>query len=387
MRRDAADARRYGCEGLMGIHWRTRVLAPNVSALAQAAWDQGAWNHPSMQPAEPPKLAGPVGGQWAGFPTHTIAGTQDGAVYQSVRYGLTAYHLPSSNGVCRVTLKFCEPHYSVAGRRVFDVKLQGRAVIENLDIFAKAGQNRALDYTFDEVRVTNGWLDIEFVPRVEFPSIAGIVVEGAGATQKINCGGMAYGDYVADWSGSSAPKQSYPPTDDFYADWARHNFGETVGARAAPIFQKVDGNLPRPSDWVDGPGGIKPDSRPWDQVSQEYRFVDDFGGLNPEVSGAGNRERFGYWLETFRYLRAIARVNCSWAQFNRAMGTVKAEQDPSVRSRLASETALPLRRELVRLVDDVFQHLFATVSTPGELGSVANWQQHLLPELLEKPGV
>src|SRR5689334_5382678 len=35
MRRDAADALRYGCDGLMGIHWRTRVLGPAVAALAQ----------------------------------------------------------------------------------------------------------------------------------------------------------------------------------------------------------------------------------------------------------------------------------------------------------------------------------------------------------------
>ena len=45
MRRDASDARKYGCSGLMGLHWRTEMLspnasAPNASALAQAAWDQ-----------------------------------------------------------------------------------------------------------------------------------------------------------------------------------------------------------------------------------------------------------------------------------------------------------------------------------------------------------
>ena len=34
MRRDAADALAYGCTGLLGIHWRTRILGPNVSALA-----------------------------------------------------------------------------------------------------------------------------------------------------------------------------------------------------------------------------------------------------------------------------------------------------------------------------------------------------------------
>ncbi len=44
MRRDAADSLRYGCTGLMGIHWPTRILGPNVSALAKAGWDQSGWN-------------------------------------------------------------------------------------------------------------------------------------------------------------------------------------------------------------------------------------------------------------------------------------------------------------------------------------------------------
>ena len=38
MRYDAVDARRLGCTGLLGIHWRTKILAPNVAALADAAW-------------------------------------------------------------------------------------------------------------------------------------------------------------------------------------------------------------------------------------------------------------------------------------------------------------------------------------------------------------
>jgi hypothetical protein len=43
MRRDAADAYTYGCNGYFGIHWRTRELSMNVSALAKAAWEQ-PWN-------------------------------------------------------------------------------------------------------------------------------------------------------------------------------------------------------------------------------------------------------------------------------------------------------------------------------------------------------
>ena len=49
MRRDAADALRYGCDGLLGIHWRTRVLSANVLALARAAWKRGT---PTREDAE-----------------------------------------------------------------------------------------------------------------------------------------------------------------------------------------------------------------------------------------------------------------------------------------------------------------------------------------------
>jgi len=44
MRKDAADALAYGCTGLLGIHWRTRILGPNISALGRAAWSQEGWS-------------------------------------------------------------------------------------------------------------------------------------------------------------------------------------------------------------------------------------------------------------------------------------------------------------------------------------------------------
>jgi hypothetical protein len=43
LRKDALDSYRYGCTGLIGIHWRTRDLSPNVSALADAAWIANYW--------------------------------------------------------------------------------------------------------------------------------------------------------------------------------------------------------------------------------------------------------------------------------------------------------------------------------------------------------
>lgn len=259
-------------------------------------------------------------------------------------------------------------------------------MLEKLDIFAKVGQNRALDYRYDNVAVTDGWLAVEFVPQVEFPSIAAIIVQGTGVNLKINCGGSAYRDFLADSPGTRVPKPVFPSTADFYHDWAQQNFGAEVGMKAAAIFVKIDGDLPRPSDWVDGPGGIRPDPRPWELVAKEYEFVEQLAALRPEVKGAGNLERFDYWLNTFRYMKAMAQVNCVWAEYNRALAKVKTEKEADIQKAAARQSALPVRRQLVQLVGEVYQHLLATVSNPGELGTVANWDQHLLPGLLTKPG-
>jgi hypothetical protein len=385
MRRDAADARRYGCDGLMGIHWRTRVLGPAVSSLAQAAWTQDAWN-PSPNTALPTaRVEGPEGGSFADFPDQAIADTELDRVYQTVRYNVTAYRLKVPNGAYTVTLQFCEPHYAAAGRRVFQVLVQGQRKEERLDIFERVGQNRAFDLTYKDVAVRDGWLNVEFVPIIEFPSIAGMVVEGPGFTRKIDCGGAGAGGFAADWPASAAV-QSYPATADFYGDWAQHQFGPEVGAQAAVLFEKIDGRLPRPSDWVDGPGGIRPDPRPWEQVAKDYAFVDELAALQSRVQGAGNRERFDWWLHTFRYLRGMGEVNCLWAQYTNAISQAKAVSDTARRKQLARDTALPLRRQLVAAVAELYQHLLATVSNPGELGTVMNWESHNFPGLLTQPG-
>ncbi|MCX5647708.1 MAG: malectin domain-containing carbohydrate-binding protein, partial [Planctomycetota bacterium] len=356
MRKDAADALKYGCTGLLGIHWRTRVLGPNVSALAHAAWDQSGWNKPVAAP--PPDLKeGPEGGQVAAFPQNTIAGTDDPALYQTVRYNLSAYHFNLPPGKYTVRLQFCEPHYQEAGKRVFGVRIQDKQVIENLDIFAKVGQNKALDCTFKDVEVRDGGLDIEFVPGTEFPSIAAIAVEGPGGTKKVNCGGPAYKDYAADppVAGPDTPKDRVLPTADFYRDWALHQFGPEVADRAAAIFEKVDGCTPEPTTWVDGPGGIKPNNKPVDEVLKAYAFVADLEKLRPEVRGAGSLERFDYWLSNFRYMMAAERLKCAWGKKDEAV--------------------------MKQALADLHRHLLATVTTPGELGTVANWQQHNLPRL------
>ncbi|MGD0094793.1 MAG: malectin domain-containing carbohydrate-binding protein, partial [Planctomycetota bacterium] len=349
MRKDAVDALSYGCSGLFGIHWRTRILGPNVSALAAAAWDQ-SW---AAARGEAPATAvneGPEGGQFAAFPNNRIAGTDDEALYQTVRYDVSAYHFALPNGKYTVTLKFCEPHYKEAGKRVFSVKLQGQQVIEKLDIFAKTGQNKALDYTFKDVDAAKGRLDIDFVREVEFPAIAAIAIESPAATRKVNCGGPAYKDYAGDWpaSGSGAQRNRFLPVGDFYLDWAAASFGSAAAPAVAKIFARIDCHLPFTTDWTDGPGGLKPEGRALEEVLKAYSFVDELEALRAEVKGPGSLERFDYWLNNFRYMKAAERVKCLWAQYNNAQKEVGAAADAAAKAQLAETKALPVRKLLVQ---------------------------------------
>ncbi len=385
MRRDAFDARRYGCSGLMGIHWRTRNLGPNVSALAAAAWDQSGWGDVPIELIDPPCPEGVLGGQVAAYAGVAIEDTDDDPVYQTVRYNLSAYRIALPDGRYAVTLQFCEAHYAEKGKRVFGVKLQGRQVIDRLDVFEKVGRNRALDLTFDDIEVADGQLVVDFVQQIEFPCIAGIVVAGPAVTRKINCGGPAHGDYQEDLP-VCPPGPRDLPACDFYADWARVNFGPEAAAEIARIFDRIDGRLPEPITWVDGPGGIRPDARPWEEVAPAYAFVDELAALRPRIRGAGNLDRFDYWLNGFAYLRSVAHLNCVWAAFDEAMNRAEAAETPEARRALAREQALPLRREMIARTAEVYRLLLAHVSTTGELGTVANWEQHNLRGLLETPG-
>ncbi len=245
MRKDAADALRYGCDGLLGIHWRTRVLGPNVAALAQASWSQLGWKTAAIN-AKPPQLEG----------------------------------------------------------------------------------------SFEE-------------RRVNYPP----------------------------WRKADAT--------DFYVDWAQAEFGDRAGERIGPVFAQLDCALPRPADWVDGPGGLVPDRRPWRTVLKEYDFVDQLRDLRPLVQGAGNLERFDYWLNNFRYLRAIGKLNCTWSELKAVLENMKQVKDEGEGKQLAERKAIPLRMRLIRELTYVQEYLLQTVSTKGGMGTVANWQQHVFPLLLD----
>ncbi len=378
MRRDAADALRYGCDGLLGIHWRTRVLSANVLALARAAWDQG-WNTLPRRVADD---IGPITGQYLAFKGRKIAGAGTrAAVYEDVRDRVFGYHLKVPNGSYSVTLQFVEGAIDRVRGRVFDVIIQGRKAVENLDIFARAGALKALDLTFGDVEVVDGNLIIDFADRIHYPAVAAIVVAGKGFTKKINCGGPAVLDYDADWPETERHLGSL----DLYRDWSEAQFGPAAAGEIAAIFARIDGRHPVPVTWIGGPGNIQPDPRPWDEVAPSYSFADELAALESRISGAGNRERFGYWLASFRYMRDVSRFNGLWDVYNKAVAKAKAAGSEAATRNVLTAEVLPVRAEMAATLKRIFDALLATVSTTGEMGTIANWEQHLLPGAWERP--
>jgi Malectin domain/Secretion system C-terminal sorting domain/Divergent InlB B-repeat domain len=92
-----------------------------------------------------------------------IFGTSDPFLYQSERSAQNfGYDLPVENGDYTITLKFAEIFFSAAGKRIFNVNIEGVQVLSNFDIYVEAGGNhKAIDKTFN-ITITDGVLNIAF---------------------------------------------------------------------------------------------------------------------------------------------------------------------------------------------------------------------------------
>jgi hypothetical protein len=143
-------------------------------------------------------------------------------------------------------------------------------------------------------------------------------------------------------------------------------------------------NMPVPADWISGPGGIKVDSLTWESRKSDYGFVDGFQKIRDAVTGPSNLERFDYWLDTFKYLRATGRFACTAGEISRLIE--KAKKDSLSDRSMYRQPFVDLRTRQMQELEEVFLCLLRTVNTKGELGTVANWQQHIMTFFVFAPG-
>ena len=104
-----------------------------------------------------------------------VKGTPDPALYQSERYGTFSYRIPLRNGIYTLRLHFAELWYKNPAERVFNVNAEGKPIVSTLDLFKNAGLLNAWIWT-GNVRVADGFLDLDFLPLKENSKVAAIEV-------------------------------------------------------------------------------------------------------------------------------------------------------------------------------------------------------------------
>ncbi len=127
------------------------------------------------------------------------------AVYQTERYGNFTYTVPNLTPGASYTLRlhFAEVYWNAAGRRLFNVAVNGSPALTNFDIFAAAGgANKAVVETIPVTADANGKVTVTFSTLKDNAKLSGLELTAAPATQtpvaQINAGGAAAGSFAAD---------------------------------------------------------------------------------------------------------------------------------------------------------------------------------------------
>jgi hypothetical protein len=163
--------------------------------------------------------------------------------------------------------------------------------------------------------------------------------------------------------------------DEFYLDWATRQFGTEVAKPIAEIFTEFEkkgeggsGSMSRILGWdcdledSDNavPGAIMPNPESWASEVSKYEFVAEFENLRNQIVGAGNLERFDYWLNVFKCYRIMAEY-----------GTMRHRFEDAAENENWAE-ALALRKRMARSFEKLMTHEIKKISNSSDLGEIIN---------------
>lgn len=160
--------------------------------------------------------------------------------------------------------------------------------------------------------------------------------------------------------------------EEYYLDWANHSFGEEVGPQVAEIFAKMDkageegaATIPKPLEWeLCAPGAINPNEEAsWPELNPNYAFVEKMADLRPKVEGAGNLERFDYWLKSFQSLKIMGELGVRRFEYLIAMDEAEFTK------------ALAKRQEMKRLWERLMTLETESATNSSDLGEIMNLEE------------
>ena len=116
----------------------------------------------------------------AAINTAQVANPAPQAVYQTERFGDFTYTIPNltAGASYTVNLSFAEIYWTAAGKREFNVLINGTQVLTNFDVFATAGgENIAIVKSFTATASASGTITIQFTTgAADLPKVSGIEV-------------------------------------------------------------------------------------------------------------------------------------------------------------------------------------------------------------------
>ena len=137
----------------------------------------------------------------------------------------------------------------------------------------------------------------------------------------------------------------------------------------------------RSCTWIDGPGAIRLNHRPWEEVKRNFDFIGKFERQEGRVKGELSHERYAYWHSCFLYSRSMAQLGCLLVQLDSMVKIAQMKQDGKEKKDFVSRKAIPLRIEAAKEWGNMVTSLLSSVNSTGEMGTVANLEEHNLGRL------
>jgi hypothetical protein len=157
----------------------TPIYTVNAGAMTEAYTDTEGRIWTPDQDKFGEKKWGAIGGSTVARMEQEIAGTPAPKIFLTERYGMEAYEFAVEPGTYNVVLHFAETYDGILGEgeRVFDVKVEDKLALENVDPFkAGGGLFKPVCRKIEGVEVADDVLRIEFVFKTQSPQVCGIEI-------------------------------------------------------------------------------------------------------------------------------------------------------------------------------------------------------------------
>jgi hypothetical protein len=153
--------------------------------------------------------------------------------------------------------------------------------------------------------------------------------------------------------------------DAFWDDWGRGMFGGGAGGEAGRILEEFDGKHPA----INALYSPKTTDA---QIAACFVPLEKLESLRPRIKGAGNLERFDFWISQVRATRARAHTWVLAERLAARIAEANALKNPGEKTRFVREQVLPLRLAVARRHEETIAAFVNGAKSPGEVGVVAH---------------